>query len=738
MTWLTPALGAIVAAVAAPLLILLYFLKLRRRDLEVSSTFLWKKAIQDLQANAPFQRLRRNLLLFLQLLVLGGLCIALAQPQIKGQEVSGNKHVIMIDRSASMTALDEKSGRGELLSRLDSAKDQAIALVESLREGGILSGKDSADEAMVISFDTAAEIRQQFTTDKAALRRAIDSINPSHSPTLIDEAFRLGQAHKPRRMVENVGLEGGPPVTIHLYSDGRIPDAAQAKSSPDDIVEFHRIGSETSANIGIVGLRAAREYDKPEKLTVYVSLQSNATVPRRIDVELMIDGVSALIKSADLPPATTDGPSLTAQAAARAAEAQAAPDSSRPDPDSSNLPPAVKPRPGQTGVAFSIELPTAAVVQVRLREPNINQPPRDDVLEVDDRATLVIPPAKKLSVLVVSTLADSWIDVALGGLPLSRLTKIDPPRFEEFTQQGRLGEFDVIVLENWLPAPLTANITNPAADAKNTPPPAPPLPPGSYIIIGAAPTSTLGLRVGETAQGASVIDWSADHPALRNTALSRLRIAEIPRIETDPSAGVQTLIMTDEGGALFESSINGVHALILPFAIDKSNWIFDPGFVVFVGAAVRYMGEDVGAGSSIRDLQPGAVLTDRLPLGAADVLLTSPGGSEQKLLTSADGRITFGPLLTTGVYEVSWTGPSGPTDRQTGSGRATRLFAANLGDAAESDLAAAAEVRTAATVAAATTTATTQADRRLWPYLLLLALAIAMFEWFIYNRKMFI
>src|SRR4051812_42054663 len=84
MTWLpsflNPWMAAAAAGIAVPALLILYFLKLRRREMAVSSTLLWRKAIQDLQVNAPFQRLRRNLLLLLQLLLLVLLCLALSRP----------------------------------------------------------------------------------------------------------------------------------------------------------------------------------------------------------------------------------------------------------------------------------------------------------------------------------------------------------------------------------------------------------------------------------------------------------------------------------------------------------------------------------------------------------------------------------------------------------------------------------------------------------------------------------
>ncbi|MHC4496131.1 MAG: BatA domain-containing protein, partial [Planctomycetota bacterium] len=80
MEWLTPLTALYAAAVSVPLLLLLYFLKLKRREQIVSSTLLWKRAVQDLQVNAPFQRLRHNILLLLQLLMLLAILFALAGP----------------------------------------------------------------------------------------------------------------------------------------------------------------------------------------------------------------------------------------------------------------------------------------------------------------------------------------------------------------------------------------------------------------------------------------------------------------------------------------------------------------------------------------------------------------------------------------------------------------------------------------------------------------------------------
>src|SRR5258708_12728439 len=65
------------------LIVVMYILKLRRKDVVVSSTFLWRQVIRDVQANAPFQKLRRNLLLLLQLIAAALIIFPLSRPFLR-------------------------------------------------------------------------------------------------------------------------------------------------------------------------------------------------------------------------------------------------------------------------------------------------------------------------------------------------------------------------------------------------------------------------------------------------------------------------------------------------------------------------------------------------------------------------------------------------------------------------------------------------------------------------------
>ena len=86
-------------------LIILYFLKLRRPKMEVPSLALWQSVVNDQRVNSPFQKFRRNLLLLLQLLLLGLLVLALMQPFLPAKAATAEYLPILIDCSASMSAM---------------------------------------------------------------------------------------------------------------------------------------------------------------------------------------------------------------------------------------------------------------------------------------------------------------------------------------------------------------------------------------------------------------------------------------------------------------------------------------------------------------------------------------------------------------------------------------------------------------------------------------------------------
>src|SRR3954454_5394224 len=106
-------------------------LRLRRQEIVVSSSMLWRQVLQDRQANAPWQRLRRNLLLYLQLLVLALLVLSIARPFWLTNAAAAGNMIVVLDGSASMQASDGASS-GPVISRFAAAQREASSLASSL------------------------------------------------------------------------------------------------------------------------------------------------------------------------------------------------------------------------------------------------------------------------------------------------------------------------------------------------------------------------------------------------------------------------------------------------------------------------------------------------------------------------------------------------------------------------------------------------------------------------------
>src|SRR6267142_110243 len=105
MNFLAPT--AFLFALTIPVVIVFYLLKRKRVVKLVSSTVLWQKFLAETQASAPFQRLRHNWLLILQILLLLLAILALARPYFSSKVTGGRIIVAILDASASPTHLSE-------------------------------------------------------------------------------------------------------------------------------------------------------------------------------------------------------------------------------------------------------------------------------------------------------------------------------------------------------------------------------------------------------------------------------------------------------------------------------------------------------------------------------------------------------------------------------------------------------------------------------------------------------
>ncbi|HYO07557.1 MAG TPA: VWA domain-containing protein [Tepidisphaeraceae bacterium] len=393
-TYLNPWAAAAAGAVVVPSLLILYFLKLRRREMTVPSTLLWKKAVQDLQVNAPFQKLRRNLLLLLQLLLLLLLLLAFSRPVTNYSPGAGTTTVILIDRSASMGTADPDLKGG---TRLDEAKRRARDLVETVQRNS---------QAMVIAFDESAETISPLSSDIPALKRSIDSIQQTDKKSRLKLAYQLAEAQASFNP-EQLRPGAGSLPDVWVYSDGRVADAAELSVRGN--LKYDKIGSDKAGNIAIVAMNAKRNYERPTEVQIFARLANFGPEPVNADVQLSVDGKVRAVAGTSLAP-------------------ERWPEKEREKVQQKD------------SVEFNIELTTAGVIKVEQMHRE------GDALPADNAASVVVPPPKNLGVLLVSE-GNFFLELAMKSLSLQNPQQLLPAAYE--TQQP--ANFDVIIFDRYRP-----------------------------------------------------------------------------------------------------------------------------------------------------------------------------------------------------------------------------------------------------------------------------------------------
>jgi hypothetical protein len=170
---------ALLGLLFIPAVVAMYLLKLRRDRAVVPSTLLWDRLVADVEANAPWQRLRRSLLLLLQLLLVIALALLAARPFVERPAGLARDLVVVIDASASMAATDV------VPDRISVARQAAIDALRDLPAGGKVS---------VIAAGRTARVVANGTTDLGRVRQAIESIEAGEAAGHLDDALRLASA----------------------------------------------------------------------------------------------------------------------------------------------------------------------------------------------------------------------------------------------------------------------------------------------------------------------------------------------------------------------------------------------------------------------------------------------------------------------------------------------------------------------------------------------------------------
>ena len=625
--------GALILLLLPFLILLLYFLKLKRKPLQVPSTFLWRKSIEDLHVNSLLQWLRQNVLLLLQLLIVIAFIYSVMSFRFHGRTGEGKHYILMIDNSASMSASDVAPNR------LDWAKQQALKEIDAASDD---------DFGMVIVFNSSAQTLQSRTNNRDLLRNAVRSIQPTQRPTRIEEALTLADSlANPTRSTENeasrppdeepgkertyVPVEGTP-TAVHLFSDGRFPDVRDFNLG-NLRIHFHLAGEpgpENVDNVAITTCNALRDDTDPTKLRVFVGLRNYRpkAVETRVELEYWVNGKRDLL------------PDKKVQLPARVVKEEKEPGKEEPT---------YLDNPGEGTATFEMkDLDETADIVLHVKLLDVK-----DQFPLDDEAWLVVGVVRKARVLIVGP-GNSVLQAFFDDDAARAVAKIDYLTPDDLTKEAYLkpalnGSYDLVIFDRCGPAKEDDMPRANTFFIGYPPPPWKPL--GSDAKEG---------KPVEKLDSPHVKGWMTKHSVLKYlAALHEIGISEGFRM-TDLPPRTPKLMESDlDTAVLLTLNRQAFTDLVLTFPILtgknewNTNWPLAPSFPLFL-RNVLYSYGNVSDAVSEDTVQPGMVKTLRPDVTRDEITVIDPKGGRHILKRGKRPDFTFGETDWSGVYQVVW------------------------------------------------------------------------------------
>ncbi|HLG70022.1 MAG TPA: BatA and WFA domain-containing protein [Chloroflexota bacterium] len=328
------------------------------------------------------------------------------------------------------------------------------------------------------------------------------------------------------------------------------------------------------------------------------------------------------------------------------------------------------------------------VVEARLRDTG--------QFAVDKAAWLVLNQSSSFKVLLV-TQNNLFLEKAVNLMPGVEVFKTEPRRYTGIDPS----QYSVFIFDGYLPQDL---------------------PNGNMLLINPPPTDWLSMA-SDTIPRPKITSFEQDDPLLSYVSFGDVQLSKTKDVE--PPDWARVLAESGSHPLLMAGNNAGRKMVILPFDLHWSNFGLLSGFPIFVSNVINYLAPNDP--SEIKAPVPGdSVLIQPVPQ-ADEVVVRKPDGSARTF--KPNGKpLGYNDTDATGLYQV--------TQKSQGKVVQEQMFAINLTNAAESDIAPRASLNIGGSVLNQNDAIQwTPAKHEFWPWVLLAAIGLLTFEWYWYHRR---
>ncbi|MGO4182237.1 VWA domain-containing protein [Paenibacillus sp. TAF43_2] len=255
-------------AFALPAIAAMYILKRTYKNQHIASHLLWRRVLQEQEANRPWQKLRSRWLLILQLLVALILVIALMEPIVMRQAPPDGHAVLLIDRSASMSA---KTGdiNFNAKTRLESATEAAEIWLDKQSNARLIT---------IVATGAQPEVLTNRQRNKEQMKRQLQAITPFYGKTDHTAALSLADS----LLQEDSNGE------VVIFTDGQWSDAAEAnKLNLHAKVERVIVGQASSdSNVSLLYFGIKADSNDSGKSVGMITIQNDSKREQTVNLDV--------------------------------------------------------------------------------------------------------------------------------------------------------------------------------------------------------------------------------------------------------------------------------------------------------------------------------------------------------------------------------------------------------------------------------------------------------------------